>query len=105
MGKVQRINASIEHRSIEGFLKETSMDIYREVMGKDDSSPSQRKQRNIAEQLLRRLKEPKSWKFYLKCAYHLSEARIWELVALACRPGIQHPNRYFVTLAIKEMSK
>ena len=105
MGKVQRINASIDHRSIEGLLKDTSMDIYREVMDKDDSSPSQIKQRNIAEQLLRKLKEPKSWKFYLKCAYHLSEARIWELVELACRPSVEHPNRYFVALALKEMDK
>ena len=103
MGKVQRINTSIDYRSIESFLKETSIDIYRKGIDKDESSPGQYKQRVVAEQLLRKLGEPRSWKFYLKCAYRLSEARIWELVELALRPGVRDHNRYFVALANKEL--
>ncbi len=99
---------SIDHRKI---YKNRSMD-YRsidsidgEIVKNDDSAPSQYRQRAIAERLLKKLGEPKSWKFYLKCAYHLSEDRIWTLVELATRPGIIEHNRYFVCLANKEMGK
>lgn len=102
MGNVQRIGESIDHRK--NFLKEVSMD-YREVAKQDDSSPKQFKQRSIAEKLLQRLGEPKSWKFYLKCAYHLSEAQIWEFVDLATKPSVKSPNKYFVFLANREMNK
>lgn len=104
MGKIRKINESID-LSIERFLKESSMEIYREVLEQDNSSPSQRRQRAIAERLLEKFKEPKSWKFYLKCAYHLSEATIWELVGLSLKPTVKCPNRYFVYLANKEMNK
>ena len=108
MGKVQENKASsidyrlsIDHRK--NFLKEVSMD-YR-VLREDNSSSRQYVQRSIAEKLLQKLGEPKSWKFYLKCAYHLSEAQIWDFVALATRPSVKNPNRYFVFLANKEMNK
>lgn len=101
MGKVQKIGESIDYRSIEK-LKEGSM-VYRSI--EDDSAPSQRKQRAIAERLLQKLGEPKSWKFYLKCAYHLPEVKIWEFVELALKPNVQCSNRYFVVLANKEMKK
>lgn len=101
MGKVQKLSTSIDHR-----LKKDkeSMD-YRWVYESDNSSRSQLIQRAIAEKLLQRLGEPRSWKFYLKCAYHLPEAKIWNFVALAMRPGIDSPNRYFVALANREMNK
>lgn len=106
MGKVQRAK-DIYRYSIDSPLKGTSMaiDIYREVAKIDDSSPKQMRQRRIAEQLLDKLKEPRSWKFYLKCAYRLSENQIWGMVGLALRPGVKHPNRYFVFLANREMDK
>lgn len=104
MGKVQKVN-DIYRVSIESSLKGTSMDIYRGVIEQDDSSPTQIRQRRIAEALLAKLREPKSWKFYLKCAYRLSENKIWELVGLAMRPSVKCPNRYFVFLANKEINK
>lgn len=100
MGKTKRTNASIDHRK---NFKEVSMDYRRGV--DDDSSSGQFVQRSIAEKLLRKLGEPQSWKFYLKCAYHLSEAKIWEFVELSTRPNVKFPNRYFVYLANKEMNK
>lgn len=99
MGK-QPIYRSIDHRKLP---KEASMDYRRDV--EDDSSSTQLRQRCIAESLLRKLGEPRSWKFYLKCAYHLSENTIWRFVELAQRPGVKSPNRYFVALANKEMNK
>lgn len=72
---------------------------------KDNSAPSQYHQRAIAEKLLRELGEPKSWKFYLKCAYHLSEDQIWSFVEMANRPNINKHNNYFVRLALREMNK
>ena len=110
MGKVQEVREivkdyrSIDHRS----YKERSMDyrsIDREIVKNDDSAPSQYRQRAIAERLLDKLGESKSWKFYLKCAYHLSEDKIWTFVELATRPHIQDHNKYFVRLANNEMNK
>ena len=116
MGNAQRISdiyrsiESIDYRSIDNKLKESmvyrSIDRdYRSIIETDNSSGSQIRQRRIAERILEHLKEPKSWKFYLKCAYRLTEDKIWELVELATRPNVKYPNRYFVFLAKKEMEK
>jgi len=104
MGRITSIE-SIDHGS---FLKETSMDYGTIEYGAtvdDDSSRSQLKQRAIAEKLLSKLHEPNSWKFYLKCAYHLSEDQIWSAVELATKPQVKYPNRYFVCLAKKMLEK
>ena len=105
VGEIVKDYRSIDHRNSN---KSNSMDyrsIDSEVIKKDNSSPSQFRQRAIAEKLLDKLGEPKSWKFYLKCAYHLSEEKIWEFVDLAMRPDIEHHNRYFVRIANNEMNK
>lgn len=94
---MEDIYGSIDHRR---FLKES---IHGSI--EDDSTKSQLRERNIATRLLDKLGEPKSWKFYLKCAYHLSEDTIWHLVELSCKPKVKSPNRYFVYLANKEMKK
>ena len=104
MGKEQKINEikrSIDYRSIGASYKKLSMDYRKEI--KDDSSPGQYVQRCIAEKLLQKLGEPKSWKFYLKCAYNLPESKIWDFVELAMRPNVKDHNRYFVFLANREM--
>lgn len=105
VGEIAKVYRTIDHRY---SYKNNSMDyrsIESEAIKNDDSSPSQLRQRAIAEKLLAKLGEPKSWKFYLKCAYHLSEEKIWEFVDLAMRPGIKHRNRYFVRIANNEMNK
>lgn len=96
MGKEASME-SIVHRS------SSKKNIYGSI--DDNSSKSQIKQRNIAARLLDKLQEPSSWKFYLKCAYHLSEDQIWKFVELATKPQVKSPNRYFVYLASKEMRK
>lgn len=111
MGKVQSaseiINGSSPSIDYRNLKDKDSMD-YRsieKVIGKDNSAPSQYRQRAIAMKLLEKLQEPKSWKFYLKCAYHLSEDKIWTFVELANRPNIKSHNNYFVRLANNEMKK
>ena len=96
------IRDSIDYRKTS---KEVSIDYRKVAFKNDNSAPSQYRQRAIAEKLLKRLNEPKSWKFYLKCAYHLSEDKIWYFVELATRPGIKQRNNYFVKLANIEMNK
>ena len=100
MGKVQSAKDIYRTIAIVNKKKESMA-----IAIDDDSLPSQIRQRRIAEHLLEKLKEPKSWKFYLKCAYRLSENKIWELVEAANKPGVHDPNRYFVFLANMEMGK
>lgn len=99
------IRTSIDYRKLKEKRSMDYRSIDREIVENDNSAPSQYRQRAIAEKLLDKLGEPKSWKFYLKCAYHLSEDKIWTFVELATRPGIEHHNNYFVRLANNEMNK
>lgn len=39
---------------------------------------------------------PQSYAFFLKCAWHLSEAEIWNAVEASKRPYIKAPIKYFV---------
>lgn len=99
MGKCKSlsdISQSIDYRD---YREEISIDsIDRKC------SDSQLKQRAIADKLLQKLGEPNSWKFYAKCAYHLSEDEIWHFVELATRPQIRDKNRYFVKIASNAMN-
>lgn len=100
--------SSIDHRA---NIKKNTMDYssidysdeVREILENDDSAPSQYRERAIAERLLRELHEPKSWKFYLWCAYRLSEDTIWRLVEIAKGPKSKDKNRYFIWLVKKEL--
>ena len=96
---------SIDHRKEISMVYRPIDSIDREIVENDDSTPSQYRQRAIAEKLLKILGEPKSWKFYLKCAHHLSEDKIWSFVELAMRTTVKRHNNYFVRLANKEMNK
>ena len=92
MGKVQSIREAretIDYRSI----------VAKEKIRKDRSHDSQARQRYIAEKLLEKLEEPASWKFYLKCAYRLTEDEIWTILEKAMAPEIDKHNNYFVKLA------
>lgn len=99
MGNLTSLRDSIDSIDYRKFPKETSIDSidYKH-------SESQSKNVAIADRLLEKLGEPKSWKFYLKCTYKLPEDEIWHFVELATRPGIINKNRYFVKIANNAMS-
>lgn len=99
MGSFRSLGAaSIEPIDYRSSLKGTSI----ESIDRSCAN-SQAKYRVIADRLLDRLGEPASWRFYAKCAYHLSEDQIWYFVELATRPQIRDKNRYFVKLASNAM--
>lgn len=110
--KIQRLDSKESKPKIKiknqrlGSKKESSKD---SVFGslslvEDDSTKTQLRERAIAERILRKLGDTKSWKFYLKCAYTLSEERIENILAYATRPNVEDPNRYFVSAAAREMN-
>lgn len=104
----QIIRESIESIDYREPIKIGSIDyssIDREYIENDKSAPSQSRERVIADKLLKILGEPSSWKFYLKCAYRLSEDQIWTFAELAMSPKVVKHNNYFVRLASAEMSK
>ena len=94
MGTVRSLGASIESIDYRRLLKEPSI----ESIDRSYSS-SQSKYQAIADRLLDKLGGPESWKFYAKCAYHLSEDEIWHFVELAMRPQIHDKHRYFCKIA------
>lgn len=49
----------------------------------------------IAQRIADKLNDQAGIKFYLKCAWRLSEDQIWTIVEIATtRKGIRHPERY-----------
>lgn len=99
MGSFKKLSASIESIDYRSGLRDHSIDsIDREC------SDSQSRYRAIADRLLEKFGEPDSWKFYAKCAYHLSEDQIWHFVELSMRPGIVNRNRYFCKIAKNAMN-
>lgn len=52
----------------------------------------------IANQLVEKFSAPNSYKFFLKCAYRMSENDIWIAYENAHRGRINSPIRYFVTI-------
>lgn len=50
----------------------------------------------IANKLQQEYHAPGSYAFFLKCAWHLSEGEIWNVVELSRKPWIKMPVKYFV---------
>ena len=103
MGEVEHISST--YRNPIGLIKNKPIGTYREIY-EEPYSKSQEKQHSIAVRLLDKLGEPKSWKFYLYCAYRLPESKIWEFVEIALGPDTRTcPNNRFVFLANREIHK
>lgn len=52
----------------------------------------------IAHQLVEKFQAPNSYKFFLKCAYRMSENDIWIAYENANRGRIKSPVKYFVAV-------
>lgn len=67
----------------------------------ENSKPVEKSKRaleteTIAFRLQKEFHAPQSYAFFLKCAWHLSEAEIWNAVEASKRPWIKAPIKYFV---------
>lgn len=56
-----------------------------------------------ADRLVSLFNAPQSRNFFLKCAWHLSESTIWDLVDAARMPAVKNPTKYFVKCCAKEL--
>ena len=56
-----------------------------------------------AQLLIDKFQAPQCRLFFLKCIYHLPEAKIQQAIEASMRPGIRSRIRYFVTIAKKEL--
>lgn len=56
-----------------------------------------------ANKLVKLFDAPQSRDFFLKCAWHLSEATIWDFADAARRPAIKNPTKYFVKCCAKAL--
>ena len=50
----------------------------------------------IADRLVKKFGAPQSRRFFLKCAWHLSEAEIWDIAEASMSKKIQNHTAYFV---------
>ncbi len=55
----------------------------------------------IANNLVRKFDAPNSYKFFLKCAYRMSENDIWTTYELSHKGRVRSPIRYFVASCAK----
>ena len=78
-------------------------DLISRANGQFQESPREAKAQRIANRMANKLNDQKSIKFYLKCAWHLSEDEIWSTIELATRPGIKHPERYAARVLSSKM--
>ena len=62
------------------------------------------KQERIAWKVVEKLDDPKSYQFFLKCAWHLSEDEIWSTVEVATRKtGVKNPARYATAILKRKL--
>ena len=60
----------------------------------------------IAQRVIQKLDAPQSYRFFLKCAWNLPEAVIWDIIEYATtNPKIKEPVKYVVSVLHYEMQK
>ncbi len=67
----------------------------------NDNNLREARARRIAERLVDKFSAPKSYKFFLKCAYRMSENDIWTTYELAHKSRVRMPLRYFIAACAK----
>lgn len=72
-----------------------------ESMINDVNYQREMRAKRIANQLVERFSAPNSFKFFLKCAYRMSENDIWTVYEQSHRGRINSPIRYFVASCSK----
>lgn len=76
-----------------------------ESMNIDRDKPRQVRADLIARRLVEKFAAPKSYKFFYKAAYYLSEDEIWQLYERAHKGRITSPIKYFVACCSKRLAE
>ena len=95
MGKVRNINEVINDKSMKVFLKKNIND--KSMMARIAQTDY------TADKLVKIFSSPQSRRFFLKCAWNLSEDTIWTAVENSNKRHIKCPIKYFVTICSKEL--
>ena len=101
MEKVGNIAKSKLH-NVNNVNNETlKFPLKRETMNNDNNVNIEKSERakrteRIAWSLVEHYDAPGSYRYFLKVAWHLSEAEIWDTVELSHRKNISSPVKYFV---------
>lgn len=98
MGRDQRINEIIDQCSFSERNINDSMNI-------DRANPRQVRSDLIAKRLVDKFAAPKSYKFFYKAAYYMSEDEIWRLYEASQKARITSPIRYFVKSCSKKLEQ
>lgn len=94
-------NASM---SMKSFLKRNFNDNDRPAKSSLTRRAMTQKTEAIADRLVKTFGAPQSRNFFLKCAWHLSEAQIWEIAERAQGPQIKSPIKYFVASCSQQLA-
>lgn len=95
---------SMKSMSMNSFLKRNFNDIDKSMNNQLNHRAMTSKTEATADKLVKVFRAPQCRKFFLKCAWHLSEAQIWEIAEMAQTPRIKSPVRYFVRSCSQRLS-
>ncbi|MCM1218211.1 MAG: hypothetical protein NC548_27310 [Lachnospiraceae bacterium] len=98
MGREAQLNDLIDQWSSSKRNLNDSLNI-------DKDSPRQVRADIIAKKLVDKFTAPKSYKFFYKAAYYMSEDEIWNLYEKAHKGRITSPIRYFVKCCSKRIAE
>lgn len=98
MGRERSINDIIDQCSFSKRNINESLTI-------DNNNPRQVRAELIAKSLVDKFAAPKSYKFFYKTAYHMSEDEIWRIYESSQKSRISSPIRYFVKSCAKSLAQ
>lgn len=90
-------------KSVNGIINDKSMDFSNRKINNDRSMTTSKKYKiayteHVADELVKIYDAPNSRKFFLKCAWHLSEDTIWSAVEESRKKIVNSPIKLFVFL-------
>ena len=97
-------------KSVGEIVNEESMDFSRRKINNDKSMNGSKKYKiayteHVADMLVKIYDAPNSRKFFLKCAWHLSEDTIWSAVEESRKKIVNSPIKLFVFLCSNALRK
>ncbi len=98
MGREQRINEINDQWSFSKRNLNESINI-------DRNNPRQVRADLIAGRLVDKFSAPKSYKFFYKVAYYLSEDEIWKMYEASQKGRITSPIKYFIKSCSKRLAQ
>ena len=102
MQKIGEI-ATYKALSLKASSKRRALSLNKALSLKEERA---RKSQNIAQRMADKLNRQDSYRFFLKCAWHLSESTIWDIVDRAnSKSDLKSPSKWAIAALASELNK